>query len=106
MIATKLTLAQAEVIEELHRYGDSFLTHEVFTTRDNRDNGARRTMRGLIGRGLIVKTGYEDARGNPYYKLTPAALDAYQAWYAKEQDKQAEVYRQRRAAGIADDLDW
>lgn len=99
----KLTTAQAEVIEELHRFGDSFLKHEVFTARDNRDNGARRTLTRLIDRGLITKTGYEDGRGNPYYKLTPAALEAYQAWYAAEQDKQAAMYRQRRAAGVVDD---
>lgn len=88
MTTIRLTDAQAETIEELwsNGYGSiGFLPHEQFTARDNRDNGARRCMYGLIKRGLIVKDGNTtDGRGNHYYKIAPEAADAYQDWQRRK----------------------
>lgn len=87
-MTTKLTDAQAEVIEELwsNGYGSvGFLPHELFRERDNRANGMRRTLRGLIARGLAVKDERTtDGRGNYYYTLAPSVPELYQDWQRRK----------------------
>lgn len=98
-----LTDAQAETLEELwgNGYGSfGFLPHEQFRERDNRANGARRSMRALIDKGLIVKDPTTtDGRGNHYYKIIPAATDAYQDWQRRKWDREIKQARVRRAVG-------
>lgn len=92
----RLTPAQVETIEDLasHGYREGFLLHEVFTERDNQANGARRCLRRLIARSLIVKTEWVDGRGNPFYRITMAALNGVVAYRKREWD--AEVKRVRK----------
>lgn len=82
-----LTTAQADVYERLASDGAlsrGFLKHEQFRTRDNADNGARRTMRRMIELGLFVPLSFEDGHGNPYYGPGPDLVNAYQAWLKKQ----------------------
>ena len=98
-----LTKAQAEVIEELSSggYGQiGFLKHDVFQARDNRNNGMRRTLRGLIESGIIEPTGTVDAYRNPYYRIGTKAQDAYQDYLRREWDRQAK--HPRPADALAD----
>ncbi len=105
-----LTDAQAETLEELwsNGYGSfGFLPHEQFTERDNRANGARRSMNALITKGLIVKDNNStDGRGNHYYKILPTAADVYQEWQRKRSEQERKQWQKRRASGVVVTEDW
>lgn len=101
-----LTDAQAEVFEELWScgYGSmGFLPHEMFRERDNRSNGMRRTMRGMIATGLFVKDERTtDALGNHYYNFTDMTKAAYDAWQKRKWDREMARARNRPADPLAD----
>lgn len=79
----KLTLAQAEVAAALYGAkicGDDLPQiepGEVFPQRNNIHNGARRTFRKLVEKGLIARM---PAGHFPQYKVTQALFDALREW--------------------------
>lgn len=77
-----ITDAQAETIRELRQsywnVGMTFQPTEAFPSHDNADNGHRRTLRRLAGKGIL---GRGDFPGE--LRVTQATVDAYDEWYRK-----------------------
>lgn len=85
----RLTDAQGETLHALFgggwRFG-SFTPREAFPGRDNRDNGMRRCIRTLAGKGLLTIAPESDWTPDGItvvvrYRLNADGQEAYQRWF-------------------------
>ncbi len=73
-----MTRAQVEVVKDLlawhYEPGMIVRPREAYPNRDNQDNARRRTLRGLVGLGLLEET-------SDGYLVMERLVQAYREWW-------------------------